>query len=152
MLILERYLVEARRVALTFALELRKAGFRPASLRALEESVECALEIDERLLADVRRDLVQPRAVALLEFDEMGFQLPELRPLARQLVDSLRLGEAPVVDVPGSADTLRQQHAMLSVRGKLKPERLLHDLRTRTHVRSLAQAPDSPNENPHPLP
>jgi len=64
-------LVESGRVSLALALELREAALRPLALQALEEPLEGGVEVDECLLADVRRDLVQPRALALLQSNEL---------------------------------------------------------------------------------
>src|SRR5713226_7935666 len=120
MLVLEGDLVQARRVALTFALELREASLRPITLQSLEEPAESALEIDESLLADMRRDLVQPWCFGLLQFDEPCLQLAVLRPLPCQLVGGLRLREAPVVDVPARADALPQLNTLRPIRVELK--------------------------------
>jgi hypothetical protein len=42
------------------------------------------VQVLQRRLADVRRDLVQPRAFAILQLDELRLQLAEPRALPRQ--------------------------------------------------------------------
>src|SRR6266849_599203 len=125
MLVLERDLVEARRVALALTLELREASLRTLSVQSLEEAVESALEIDERLLTYMCRDLVQPGRVALLQLDESFLEVSMLGPLSRDLVRGLRFGESPVVDVPARADALRQLDALRPVRVELERVALL---------------------------
>jgi hypothetical protein len=135
----ERHFVQASRVALSFALETREAAPRPLTFEPLEEVLEGAVEIDQRLLANMRRDLIQPRALAPFQLDEARFELSQLRPLSAQRVCPLRLIQAPVEDVTGRADALRQQHRLHPVRVELESERLPHQLLllSRTHVHTI---------------
>jgi hypothetical protein len=111
-------LVQPGRVALALALEAREAASRPLTLHALEEAVEGPLEINERLLADMRGDLVQPRTLAPLQPDEPLPQLAVSGTLPGLLVLALGLREAPVVDVPARPDALRQEHTLRAIRAR----------------------------------
>jgi hypothetical protein len=121
-------LVHPGRVALAPLLEPRETRPRPLALQALEEAVEGTIQVDERLLADMRRDLIQPRTLALLQPDQAALQLTQPRALPRQLVPALRLLQAPVVDEPGSANALRKQNTLPLIRIELEPIRLLDDM------------------------
>ena len=87
--------VDTTRIALALPLEAWKAGLRPLALQTLQEAVEGMLEIDERLLADVGGDLVEPRTIALLQLHEGPLQLGQAPTLPRRLVHALRLGQPP---------------------------------------------------------
>lgn len=141
---LERYLVNPSAVALALLLEPRIAGLRPFAFHALEEALERVVQVLQRGLADVRRDLVQPGRVRVLQLDKLLLQITQPRPLPRQLVLPTRLREAPVVDVPGRANALCEQHELRTVRVQLEPVCLLDDPPLRTHVRSLRTRPDPP--------
>src|SRR5476649_2583831 len=111
--LLKRHLVQTRAVALALALEAGIAGLWTLALHALEEPLEREVQVLQRRLADVRRDLVQPRSLRLLQPNQLRLQITQARPLAGQLVLPLRLRETPVVDVPGRANALGQEHALL---------------------------------------
>ncbi len=137
-------LVQPRGVALAFSLETREPGFRTLAFHALEEPVERTLQIDERLLADVCRDLIQPRGLALLQPDQPPLQVAMSGTPAGPFVLALRLSKAPVVHIPARSDTLREKHPLLPARIKLEPVRLLAQSSLRTHVRMLRKRPDTP--------
>lgn len=123
--LLERHLMQAGRVTLALALETRQTRLRPLTLHALEEALKSEVEVFQRRLADVSRDLVQPRALALLEADQLRLELTEPGTFPGQLVLTLRLRETPVVDEPGRTNALGELHALRFVRIEFEPVSLL---------------------------
>src|SRR6266480_2815658 len=79
---------------------------------------------------------------------QAAFSAAQTRPLAGHLILALRLCEAPVIDISGSADALGEERALLTVRIKLEPERLLNRPPLRTHVPMVRTRSDPTNGNP----
>jgi hypothetical protein len=88
------------------------ARLRAVSFHALEEALERHVQVLQRRLADVRRDLIQPRRARLLQLHKLLLQVAEPRPYARELVLALRFGEAPSCRRSGTLRrSLRAEHA-----------------------------------------
>ncbi len=117
---LERNLIQPGRVVFAFTFQARRARPRRFAVHASEETIECLIEIDNGLLADVRRDLVQPRALSLLQLDQSRLQLRSSRASPAEFERPPRLCKAPVVNEARRADALRQRRTLRSVRVELE--------------------------------